>query len=181
MEQDRPSSQSSSYRPTSSSSRFSDDVILPPGHNQYRVEAKRLEFMANPILTRQYLNGLTFQVEGWCWLSTLAPSKEGGYVQVSHGGANKFAVLQEVVLWGEGREVCLGHQASHLCAHSTCFKRGHIVSEEEQANQARRYCMVWVDCPHCSLKIRVCQHVPMCIKFCAGYLDKDDFEARGLH
>ena len=69
------------------------------------MEAKRLEFMASPATAQRYLDTLTFQVDGWCRLSTLAPTKEGGYVQVSHGGANKFAVLQEVALWamGEGR------------------------------------------------------------------------------
>jgi hypothetical protein len=46
--------------------------------------------------------------QGWCWLVQLKEPKENGYVQVSWKGANKFAVLQEVVVWANGGQVVQG-------------------------------------------------------------------------
>lgn len=42
--------------------------------------------------------------EGWCTLLDYETTKKDGYVQLSRDGANKFATLQEVLLWSKGEE-----------------------------------------------------------------------------
>jgi len=119
---------------------------------------------------------------GWCKLCKLAPSKEGGYIQVSVGGTNKVAVLQDVLLWSEGRHANEGDHVSHLCARPTCLVAGHVVPESPTMNNSRKNCLVWFDCPHCSdsKKILVCQHRPYCIKYCEGYSSMEDLVQRGV-
>lgn len=113
----------------------------------------------------------------------MKPTKKNGYIQVSSGGANKFAMLQEVVLWAGGFELAEGEQCFHRCGQPACLVPGHVIAESELLNQRRKGCLVWVDCPHCALKINVCRHGPdKCILHCeGGFLDSDDFEARGVH
>jgi hypothetical protein len=115
----------------------------------------------------------------------LKPSKEGGYIQLSWEGANKFAVLQEVVLWAGGGFLGDGEQCSHLCGNPAYMTPGHVVAESELENQRRKGCPVWVDCPHCALKINCCNHTsglrPKCIKYCAGFADTNAFGQSGLH
>lgn len=117
---------------------------------------------------------------GWCRIVRLAPTKEHGYIQVSFEGANKFAVLQEVVVWAPGGFVPPGHDASHLCHEKRCCNVSHIISEEKVANQQRKGCLVWVPCHHCDLKIFVCRHVPSCIKFCEGFDSHEHFLSAGI-
>jgi len=65
---------------------------------------------------RKILDGLPIEQGGWCELVTHQPTKRGGYIQVSYGGANKFASLQEVVLWADGKVLLSrGDQCSHRC------------------------------------------------------------------
>lgn len=111
--------------------------------------------------------------------------------QVSYGGANHFALLQEVVLWASGggkgnTEEDRNLEHSHLCARSKCSSLGHVILETTHMNQRRVGCVVWVHCPHCPKKIPVCQHGPedgsaRCIKYCPGFATLDDFKANGLH
>jgi hypothetical protein len=109
-------------------------------------------------------------------------------VQVNWKGVQCVAGLQEVVLWAQGIQLGTDYdsrreQCSHLCAHTKCYELLHLIAESERLNQQRKNCQVWVDCPHsgCLLKVRCCPHNPMCIKFCDGYTDCEDFVARGLH
>lgn len=120
------------------------------------------------------------QGQGWCRVVPLKESKENGYVQVSWAGVNKFAVLQEVVVWANGSYVRAGEDASHLCHQKKCLNLQHIIPEEKQRNQARKGCRVWVDCNHCEKKIFVCFHEPPCIKYCAGYRDHEHFLSEGI-
>jgi hypothetical protein len=119
----------------------------------------------------------------WCRIVNLQPSKDGGYIQVSWKGANKFALLQEVAMWSAGRFVRPGLQHSHLCGQPACAVPEHIIEESGPANNARKGCVVWVDCPHCGpggRKLLVCQHTPPCIRSCPGYGDNDVFLREGL-
>lgn len=132
---------------------------------------------ARSILAR-YERDATLQ--GWCRVVGLRESKENGYVQVSWAGANKFAVLQEVVIWANGETVRAGEDASHLCHQKKCIHSSHIIPESTVANQARKGCRVWVGCSHCSKKVFVCFHQPPCIKYCPGFRDHLHFLAEGI-
>jgi hypothetical protein len=77
----------------------------------------------------------------------------------------------------EGRD-----QVSHLCHNPLCTIPAHVVVESVAANN-RKGCKVWVDCPHegCELKVRVCDHEPMCIRYVEGYETWEEFLRWGLH
>lgn len=100
-------------------------------------------------------------------------------------------MLQEVVLWADGRgkkydEADFQLEHSHFCGNSKCTVPSHVDLEPMLENQRRVRCVVWVHCPHCSLKIPVCQHGPpdgskRCIKFCPGFDSYEDFKVNGLH
>ena|ERR1039457_3349990 len=135
-----------------------------------------------PHLCKKILGGLDTQDVGFCKLTTLKPSKEGGYVQLSWGGANKFAVLQEVLLWAKGVTLDVSSdQCSHRCGNPLCVLPEHICRESAKNNNNRKGCVVWWDCPHCDKKIFICQHEPSCIKFVPGFKSWDDFLLNGLH
>lgn len=117
------------------------------------------------------VRGRPLTVIGWCRLSQMKGNKRDkidgsdvGYVQVSFGGYNKTACLQQVILWSQGIKLNDGEQASHRCNRRKCTVTSHIVAEPETYNQNRKGCAVWVDCFHCDLKVFLCQHVPPCIK-----------------
>lgn len=135
----------------------------------------------DPELCKQILNSLASKTDGWCELCSLAPTKVGGYVQLSYGGANKFAMLQELVLWGAGTIKGDGDHCSHLCCKPLCKIVGHVCSEDPLENNQRKGCVVWVQCPHCTLAILVCPHEPKCIKYRPGFGSWDDFLANGVH
>lgn len=127
---------------------------------------------------------------GWCWESPLSPSKDGGYIQISARGFNKFAVLGELLLWTQGLRLRLGseyggkEQASHLCHRPRCTVAAHVIGESAENNNRRKNCLVWIACPHlgCLKKILVCPHGPRhCIKYCEGYDSWEDFLAGGIH
>jgi hypothetical protein len=135
-----------------------------------------------PALCRKILEGLDSRGDiGFCRVCKLVPTKENGYVQVSWGGANKFCVLEELLLWSQGVTLVDGHQCSHLCCEPLCLLPEHVCSESCKNNNLRKGCLVWVDCPHCSLKILVCKHEPSCIKFCPGFGSWSEFVENGVH
>lgn len=140
----------------------------------------RFETSTSPALCRKILNGLESVSDGWCTLVKLKPTKNEGYVQISYGGANKFVMLQELVLWEGGVTLVDGQQASHLC-HKPLCKESHVCAESVAENNARKGCLVWVDCPHCPKKIFVCTHSPRCIKFCLGFNSAQAFIENGIH
>jgi hypothetical protein len=135
---------------------------------------------ASQRLIDKYLASAT--PKGWCALSVQRPSKN--YVQVSTGGANHFAVLQEVLLWSRGVQKMAGEDCSHLCHNPRCCVAEHVVAESSLNNQRRKGCPVWVDCPHPGVcggkKFFICQHSPACIKYCEGYQDQAEFLAGGI-
>lgn len=136
-----------------------------------------------PALSAKILSSLATKDCGFCKITSLKPSKEGGYVQLSHGGANKFAVLQEVLLWAGGVTLEDGEdqQCSHLCENPLCTLPEHVWRESTKKNNNRKGCVVWWDCPHCEKKIKICQHEPSCIKFVPGFKSWEDFLQNGLH
>jgi hypothetical protein len=135
-----------------------------------------------PTLCKEILSVLDTRNFGFCKSTTLKPSKEGGYVQLSYGGANKFAVLQEVLLWAGGvTRVDSGDQCSHLCGNPLCTLPEHVCLEDAKKNNSRKGCVVWWDCPHCDKKIKICQHEPSCIKFVPGFISWKEFLENGLH
>jgi hypothetical protein len=138
--------------------------------------------LAGDELVQHIIANLKFTQEGFCKTSTLVPTKVGGYVQVSYGGANKFVVLQELLLWGIGvRRGVPADQCSHRCNNRKCTVVGHVCCESVTLNNGRKGCLVFVDCPHCQLKIFVCTHQPTCIKHAPGFSSWEDFVANGLH
>lgn len=133
---------------------------------------------------KSVLDRLPATTSGWCELVSLAPTKQDGYIQVSFGGANKFAMLQMVVLWAAGRdlyelEVPYDEQASHRCHQPRCKTVGHVCPESVFDNNLRKGCLVWIDCHHCGKKILICRHDPVCIKFVEGYSSMEDFIQNG--
>jgi hypothetical protein len=131
--------------------------------------------------SRRIISGLPVGPwNGWCKFTTLQPSASGKYVQVSYQGCNKFAVLQQVLLWADGKDVMQDQHASHLCNNRLCTIRGHITPESPEQNNARKGCRVWVDCPHCPMKLLLCTHNPPCIKYAQGFADMGDLCARGI-
>lgn len=141
----------------------------------------RLQLAGAPAQAQACLDAIKKSVrEGWCDLVEMKPSKQGGYIQVSYDGQNKFASLQEVTLWAGGYELRGSEQASHLCGRPACRVPGHVIPESPQANNARKNCLVWIPCPHCERRILVCQHEPCCVKFAEGFTDMKDLRARGV-
>lgn len=136
-----------------------------------------------PRLCQEILKGLDFEVEGFCKKTSLKPTKNDGYVQVSWGGANKFCVLGELLLWAGGFCKSQGQQCSHLCHQPLCLEVSHVCLESVKENNDRKGCLVWVECPHkdCALKIFVCVHSPPCIKYAEGWEDWEHFLRNGIH
>lgn len=112
------------------------------------------------------------QVEEWCWVHRLASTGSQGYVQVSIGGANKFALLHQlsaIAFTGRGVSSLQGaEQASHLCHHGRCWRPGHVIIESAALNTARQGCQVWQllpeDVPGEPRRLRTCVHEPACIR-----------------
>lgn len=137
--------------------------------------------MADAAAAQRLLDDMPTVANGFCRLSLLAPSKENGYVQLSKWGANKFAVLQEVLLWSKGQTAPYGSHVSHLCDKPKCTLREHVVVESPEVNNSRKNCGMVIDCAHCSKKYLACRHDPKCITFVAGFASWEDFLAGGLH
>ncbi|KAI8943889.1 hypothetical protein F4801DRAFT_573543 [Xylaria longipes] len=141
----------------------------------------RWEFSTNPELCMTFLGGLDSQEKGYCNVTTLQPSKPGGYVQMSYGGANKFAMLQEILLWAQGHQKLPSDQCSHLCGEPKCLLRNHIIAESVAENNARKGCLVVYPCSHCTKYYVVCNHTPTCIKYIPGFESWEDFLQNGKH
>jgi hypothetical protein len=139
----------------------------------------RARAAGDPTLCREILEGLDFDQDGFCKLVRLKPTKEGGYVQVSYGGANKFVMLQELVLWSEGVTLVSGQQCSHRCGKPLCKER-HICAESAELNNRRKGCAVVLKCNHCQKMILICQHDPVCITNVPGWASWEDFLQNGL-
>lgn len=134
-------------------------------------EVMRRRMMANPSLAQRCLKQYLGVKSGWCDLVSVRSNKEGdnGYIQVSYGGVNKFAVLHEVVLWAQGETCAADMQASHLCNRKKCKKLGHVYPESATENNSRKNCPCWIDCPlHTGKKILLCTHRPHCEALCIG-------------
>lgn len=128
------------------------------------------------------IEALKTEKDGFCRVSVLRPSKAGGYIQLSSGGANKFAVLHEVLLWCKGEIKTTDNQhISHLCDKPSCAVKEHVVLKAPATNNSRKNCGMVLDCPHCELKIQACKHSPRCITYVEGFNTWDDFVERGLH
>jgi hypothetical protein len=140
------------------------------------IEAVRLKMMNDAGVARACLNALHTKSKGFCRLSILKPSKEGGYIQLSYGGANKFAVLQEVLVWSRGEQIPYLHHASHLCDEPACTIPEHIVVETPAENNSRKNCGVINRCPHndCDKLVSTCTHNPRCIYYIGGYQSWDE-------
>ena len=170
------------FQPEPTSGRHTSDIpdtwALTDQRERREIVQDRCQL--DPECAKEILGRLPTQMSGWCRLCSLKPSKDSGYIQVSSGGANKFAVLQWVVLWAAGDQLAPGEQCSHLCHQPACSTVGHVCSESGTDNNGRKGCLVWVNCHHCSKKMLVCMHSPMCIKFCEGYSSMEDFVQRGV-
>lgn len=170
-------------QPTSGrhSSDLPDDYqrMLLPSRQEIVRDALQLDRQR----ARALLQGLpVLRQEGWCMLVSLVPTKGSGYVQLSLDGANKFAMLQQVVLWAQEERLEEGQQASHRCHQPLCKVEGHITPESISANNARKGCLVWIDSPHCpsGKKILLCQHDPCCIKYVPGWNSMEKFIEGGV-
>jgi len=146
------------------------------------VERVRAEFESSPAKCQALLAGLPYLQKGFCRLCLLKPNKEGGYVQLSAEGANKFAMLQEVLVWSRGvTERVLGEQCSHLCGNPLCLVAEHIIMESAKDNNNRKGCLVVGDCAHCPLKYLLCRHQPSCIITVDGFASWEAFCENGIH
>ena len=159
---------------------LSEDAVTD--RRELVVEGARLQCINDTLFAQRIVSRYrsSARQEGFCWLSPLQPSKEGGYIQVSESGANKFATLQEVMIWAGGRDLRHGEQASHLCCHPTCTVTSHVVPETAEENNRRKNCAVYGGCTHCSKMVLVCSHSPECIKFCPGFASWEGFLREGV-
>jgi hypothetical protein len=191
MEQNQESSSDTTFQPSSDQLKSS---YIPDKSDKdaERIEFTRRRLQMDPTEALNCLSRYEGTSDGWCSVVKLTPSKNDGYAQLSYMGANKFAVLQEVVLWAKGDVIPVSlrgeprKQASHLCKNKLCKTLSHITMEDEILNQRRKGCRVWRDCPHgesdnCRLKLFLCTHEPCCVKFAEGYMDEEDFMANGVH
>lgn len=171
---------SSSPRPHSSSSAsdFSEsDCVM----DNFRMEvvgnldSKRSS--TREVLRRLRENGT--KGPGSCIMSTLAPTKVGGYSQPSIEG-KKIITANQLVAW---ESVRLGHRpgvvnydhASHLCGRSACVARHHVIWESAEDNNRRKGCkkFAWLDAHHL---VQLCSHNPPCIGFLEGVAFEDIYE-----
>jgi hypothetical protein len=152
-----------------------------------RTVALRDRFRSDPELCKRLLARLPSTRVGWCDIVSLKPTKSDGYIQVSWEGCNKFAMLQQVVLWAAGYDVLEGEDCSHRCHNTACKTVGHVVSDPTSVNQGRKGCEVqhpclpghgdcyqWT-CPHGTADSFVC-----CIKYAEGFNSHEDFVARSV-
>lgn len=131
---------------------------------------------ASELLQRLAGGGSKCVIHDWCWLSSMKTNKpidgsavrlvdKVGYIQVSHGGANKFNLLHHFAAFaGTRRAPADDEEASHLCGHSVCFNPRHLIWERSGKNQSRKGCQVWIDLPevyhqqHLPARLLVCPH-----------------------
>lgn len=144
-------------------------------------DSDKLPSLSGVPLCLSILEGLDYQKKGFCRCTKLAPTKEGGYVQLSWGGANKFCVLEELLLWASGVTKVEGFQCSHLCCEPLCLCPEHVCLESSKKNNDRKNCAVFFDCYHCPLKTFICKHDPSCIKYAPGFETWEDFLLSGIH
>lgn len=156
-----------------------------------KVEALRYRCKRNPelcetIIQREIANNS--RSIGFCIVSTKTPSKNDGYIQLSHDGANKFATIQEVLLWSKGERLPDHGESfmhiSHLCDTPACLLKEHIVQETPAQNNRRKNCGKLIQCRHCVKFYSACDHQPRCIQYAAprnGSRTWAEFEANELH
>ena len=140
-------------------------------------EVVSIQVLSDPLYALNVLDRIKAVNDGWCQLVKRAPTKLGGYVQVSFGGANKFMMLQQVVAAANRQYLTrVDDQCSHLCNQPLCKVPSHVVVESQELNNGRKGCIGWVDCLHCGLPYVVCLHEPRCIKYDARYASQEDLE-----
>ncbi|KAK5129155.1 hypothetical protein LTR08_003796 [Meristemomyces frigidus] len=74
-----------------------------------KKESQRLRCIAEPGYAASLAKVPKATRHGWCVPAALVLT-ERGYAQVSAGGANHYAVLQELVLWASGLDCGPGEQ-----------------------------------------------------------------------
>ena len=172
-----PSSSGSSFRPSSSESSDPSTVeqISLYEVNGLRCEEERHRCRIDAAYARSVLDKYSTVTEEWCKVVNLAPSKKDGYIQLSSNRANKFAMLQHVVLWSDGRDFRSGEDCSHLCGNTRCTLPSHIITESSQYNQSRKGCKGWCKCRGCDSITSTCDHEPKCIVYCELYSSYQQF------
>lgn len=146
-----------------------------------KIELMRLQLERVPEQAQALLDSLATEQEGFCRLSKLKPTKEGGYIQLSWKGANKFAILQEVMLWAKGMYCPYGMHISHLCDNPRCVIKEHVIIETPQQNNSRKNCGQTIQCAHCDKLYLACKHSPPCITFVEKFGTWDEFLEQGTH
>lgn len=139
---------------------------------------KQYRELARYVLS-QY-SGDKVVTDGWCRRVQLVGNQHG-YPQPSYWGANHIAEVHHLVLWADGLDIAPGDQGSHLCHRVNCKTLGHVTSEDIFANNHRKGCVVWSDCPCGSgKKYLICRSRPPCIKYCLGFDSQGQFLAEGV-
>lgn len=153
--------------------------------------SRRSEHEDGPALARAILAKLKTTTKGWCVLSTAVDTGRG-YSQVSYGGANHFATLQECVLWASGNakpasgEKADPYDVSHLCDERQCTVPSHVTVESKAANNSRKGCKAAVRCSSACRKcngrkdIFICEHDPRCVRFREGYDTFEEYLENGI-
>jgi Zinc-binding loop region of homing endonuclease len=142
--------------------------------------------LTNQDLAQKILDGLKTTTHEWCELSVLQPTKKAGYIQLSKAGFNKFACLQDVVLWAGGYQKLGGQDASHRCSKPACTVVGDVIPESKADNNQRKNCPEAIQCEsscvdcHGSRWILLCPHEPRCKFYVEGFTSEQDFLTNGL-
>jgi len=122
------------------------------------------------------------QVQGWCRLLKRKCSNkpnDQGYVPLTvqnTSGGTTHTLLHHVVQVAGGASHLVANASldtSHLCENRRCTVFEHLHSESPVANNRRKNCAAWVDCPTCPVPLVVCRHDPVCIRYHERYANME--------
>ena len=161
---------------------FRERLAAPTGRST--MTSRRA--LTNQELAQTILDGLKTTTYEWCELSVLKPTRKEGYIQISKAGFNKFACLQDIVLWAGGFQKLEGEDASHRCSKPACTVVGDVIPESKLDNNRRKNCPEAIPCEsNCvdcdgSGWILLCPHVPRCKFYIEEFTSEQDFLVNGL-
>jgi len=171
------------------------DVRPDRGKNLTKQEAKKLfetDIECRKWFFRDLLQRETTTRVGWCWLTSIVPTKENGQIQLSFYG-HKFATLAKMAAYHyynrwpvDSDNPAVAEQSSHRCNHSNCFRPGCLFYEPAKQNNARKNCLVWVACPHaeqdgCKKVVFTCTHEPPCLLYKPGIASPEQLLRAHVH
>lgn len=129
------------------------------------VELARKQLLEDSEVRKSFLDEKKEQCvvnEYGCWISSLIPTKNNGYVQVSFQGTKPICLHALSAYDRFGKLPGKGQDVSHLCHNPCCFNPSHLCYESRQLNNQRKGCIVCIKDEQ-GLTRLLCTHEPPCI------------------